>query len=124
MRDRYAHRKLLLGLDAERTRDKCKLDDILIIQGEAGPLPDGIPSFTVEIINVCITGCPMSDIHVSCGWFASAKLIDSKLFKRVKYNDCIVNDRLPLKGGESIVFVYASSFQYPLEVSSVNPCCS
>ncbi|KAH7278013.1 hypothetical protein KP509_38G019600 [Ceratopteris richardii] len=103
--------------------DACSLADIAIFQGETGPLPDGIPSFSVQIINLCVSGCPISDIHVTCGWFASAKLINPKLFKRVKYNDCIVNDRLPLKGGDSIVFEYANSFQYPLEISSANACC-
>ncbi|KAI5055787.1 hypothetical protein GOP47_0029308 [Adiantum capillus-veneris] len=117
----YGNRKLLV--DPDRMGNACTPEDVAILQGETGPLPDGIPSFTVQIINLCVSGCPISDIHVSCGWFASAKLINPKLFKRVKFNDCVVNDKLPLKGGDSIVFEYANSFQYPLEISSVNSCC-
>ncbi|MCO5594712.1 hypothetical protein L7F22_048745 [Adiantum nelumboides] len=77
----------------------CTSEDVVILQGEMGPLPDGIPSFTVQIINLCVAGCPVSDIHVSCGWFASTKLILPGIFKRVEFDDCIANDKLPLKWG-------------------------
>ncbi|MCO5585596.1 hypothetical protein L7F22_039531 [Adiantum nelumboides] len=115
------NRKLLV--DPERMGVTCTSEDIVILQGEMGPLPDGIPSFTVQIINLCVAGCPVSDIHVSCGWFASTKLINPGVFKRVNFNDCIVNDKLPLKWGDSIVFEYTNSFQYPLQISSLISCC-
>ena len=94
----------------------CSMDDIAIFQGETGPLPDGIPSFTVQIFNLCLGGCAMRDIHVSCGWFASATLVNPKLFKRLGYDDCIVNSGNPLHAGESLTFHYANSFQYPFSV--------
>ncbi|KAK4484997.1 hypothetical protein RD792_007604 [Penstemon davidsonii] len=84
------------------------------------PLPNGIPTYTVEIENVCVSGsCIISDIHLSCEWFSSARVIDPKIFRRVRYNDCLVNDGQPLNPGESLSFQYANTFKYPLSVSSV-----
>ncbi|PQP96258.1 TPD1 protein homolog 1 [Prunus yedoensis var. nudiflora] len=50
----------------------CSKDDIVILQGQTAPLPNGIPAYTVEILNACVSGCRISNIHVSCGWFSSA----------------------------------------------------
>ncbi|KAJ7962065.1 Tapetum determinant 1 [Quillaja saponaria] len=99
---------------------ECRATDIQISQGPTPPLPNGIPSYTVEISNVCASGCNISDIHVSCGWFSSARLIIPTVFKRLRYNDCLVNDGKPLINGEILSFHYATSFMYPLHVSSMN----
>ncbi|KAI3766043.1 hypothetical protein L2E82_16091 [Cichorium intybus] len=98
---------------------KCSKSDIVINQGPTSPLPSGIPMYTVEITNVCATGCDISGIHFSCGWFSSARLINPHLFKRLRYNDCLVNDGKPLINGRTVSFQYANSFPYPLSVSSV-----
>lgn len=98
----------------------CTKSDILINQGPTAPLPSGIPTYTVEIMNVCVTGCNMSRIHLNCGWFSSANLINPKVFKRLKYGDCLVNDGNPLINGRTIFFQYANTYPYPLSVSSVS----
>ncbi|KAI5583445.1 hypothetical protein POPTR_006G017600v4 [Populus trichocarpa] len=100
----------------------CSKDGIDIVQGSTAPLPNGIPSYTVQILNVCVSGCSISNIHVSCGWFSSAKLINPSVFRRIYYDDCLVNDGEPLGPGETLSFQYANSFLYPLSVSSV-ACC-
>ncbi|XP_043724169.1 protein TAPETUM DETERMINANT 1-like [Telopea speciosissima] len=99
--------------------EKCSRSDIVVNQGPTSPLPNGIPTYTVEIVNACSTGCEISDIHVSCGWFSSARLINPKLFKRLHHDDCLVNDGKPLPNGAILSFKYANSFPYPLAVSSV-----
>ncbi|KAF7135610.1 hypothetical protein RHSIM_Rhsim08G0193300 [Rhododendron simsii] len=98
---------------------KCSTSDIVINQGPTSPLPSGIPTYTVEIMNVCVTGCDISGIHLSCGWFSSARLINPRVFKRLRYNDCLVNAGRPLVNGRTVSFQYANTFRYPLSVSSV-----
>ncbi|XP_019437512.1 PREDICTED: protein TAPETUM DETERMINANT 1-like isoform X1 [Lupinus angustifolius] len=119
------HRKLLHRANTAMVEpnriwgDKCSMADIVITQGPTTPLPNGIPTYTVDIINMCLNGCDISGIHLSCGWFSSARLINPKLFKRLHYNDCLVNDGRPLINGDSISFQYANTFLYPLSVSKV-----
>ncbi|KAH1126301.1 Protein TAPETUM DETERMINANT 1 [Glycine max] len=121
-----SHRKLLTSDNGnERVEpnriwgEKCSKSDIVINQGPTAPLPSGIPTYTVEIMNMCVSGCDISKIHLRCGWFSSARLINPKLFKRLRYNDCLVNDGRPLINGATISFQYANTFLYPLSVSSV-----
>ncbi|KAL4330054.1 hypothetical protein AHAS_Ahas13G0361700 [Arachis hypogaea] len=100
--------------------DKCKRD-IQISQSASEPLPSGIPTYTVEISNTCVSrsGCSISNIHVTCGPFSSATLINPNIFKRIAYNNCLVNGGHPLLPGNTISFKYANSFSYRLTVSSV-----
>ncbi|XP_071901155.1 protein TAPETUM DETERMINANT 1-like [Coffea arabica] len=122
-----SHRKLLKvqtdsanGVETHRIwGDKCSSSDIVINQGPTAPLPSGIPTYTVEIMNVCVTGCDISGIHLHCGWFSSARLINPHIFKRLRFNDCLVNDGKPLLNGRTISFQYANTFRYPLSVSAV-----
>ncbi|KAI7755938.1 hypothetical protein M8C21_023309 [Ambrosia artemisiifolia] len=120
-----SHRKLLFHRDGAAAQvnriwgDKCSKADIVINQGPTAPLPNGIPTYTVEIMNVCTTGCDISGIHMSCGWFSSARLINPRVFKRLRYNDCLVNDGKPLVNGRTLSFQYANTFAYPLSISSV-----
>ncbi|KAI3456573.1 hypothetical protein Pfo_013236 [Paulownia fortunei] len=98
----------------------CSKDNIVVDQGPTAPLPSGIPTYTVEIMNVCTTGsCSISSIHLSCGWFSSAREIDPNIFERIAYDDCLVKGGKPLNPGEAISFQYANTFEYPLSVSSV-----
>ncbi|XP_042477740.1 TPD1 protein homolog 1-like [Macadamia integrifolia] len=98
---------------------KCSREDIDIYEGQTDPLPNGIPTYSVNIVNVCSTGCSISNIHLSCGWFSSARLINPKVFRRLSHDDCLVNNGGPLAHGQSISFVYANTFRYPLTVSSL-----
>ncbi|KAK7348356.1 hypothetical protein VNO80_22909 [Phaseolus coccineus] len=97
----------------------CSKDDIVIYQGEVPPLPTGIPSYTVQIMNMCASDCDIAYIRLHCGWFSSARLINPKVFRRVGYDDCLVNDGKPLVSGKTISFQYSNTFRYPLSVSSV-----
>ncbi|KAM1033652.1 hypothetical protein ACFX13_037944 [Malus domestica] len=118
-------RKLLqqsAGGDMNRIGTSCSKDDILIFQGQTAPLPNGIPTYTVQILNACVSGCSISDIHVRCGWFSSARLVNPRVFRRNDYDDCLVNDGEALGPGETLSFQYANSFRYPLSISSV-VCC-
>ncbi|KEH20989.1 hypothetical protein MtrunA17_Chr8g0386081 [Medicago truncatula] len=80
---------------------------------------NGIPTHTVEISNTCLRGCNIFDIHVACGKFGSVRLINPNIFKRLKYNDCLVNGGKTLANGATISFKYANTFSYPLSISSV-----
>ncbi|KAJ0578458.1 hypothetical protein HanPI659440_Chr05g0213041 [Helianthus annuus] len=95
------------------------MSDIVINQGPTDPLPSGIPTYTVEIMNVCTTGCDISGIHLSCGWFSSARLINPRVFRRLHYDDCLVNNGKTLVNGHTISFQYANTFPFQLAVSSV-----
>lgn len=98
----------------------CSTGDIEIYQGQTTPLPNGIPTYTVQVLNVCVSGgCSISNIHLSCGWFSSARLINPNLFRRICYDDCLVKDGNAMGPGEIISFQYANSFPFPLSVSSV-----
>ncbi|XP_050376705.1 protein TAPETUM DETERMINANT 1-like [Argentina anserina] len=120
------HRKLLVRGEENVEQpdriwgEKCSRSDIVIDQGPTAPLPSGIPTYTVEIMNVCVTGCNISRIHLTCGWFSSATLVNPRVFKRLRYNDCLVNDGKPLVNGGTISFEYANTFLYPLKVSHVS----
>lgn len=109
-----------VGGDMGRMGGGCSKDDIVIYQGQTGPLPDGIPSFTVQIINECGSDCSISDIHISCGWFSSARQVNPTVFRRIYYDDCLVNDGNALGPGQSLNFMYANTYPYPLSVSSVS----
>ncbi|KAK6148046.1 hypothetical protein DH2020_018958 [Rehmannia glutinosa] len=96
-----------------------KLLNNVISQGPTEPLPNGIPTYTVEIMNVCVSGCDISAIHLTCGWFSSARLVNPRVFKRLRFDDCLVNDGKPLANGRTLSFQYANTFPYSLAVSSV-----
>ncbi|KAM3283528.1 TPD1 protein 1 [Capsicum chacoense] len=99
----------------------CSKDIIQVNQGATAPLPSGIPTYTVIIENACYSGsCSISNIHMSCGWFSSARLINPRVFRRLSYNDCLVNNGEPLTAGQSLTFQYANTFKYPLSVSSIS----
>ncbi|XP_041994255.1 TPD1 protein homolog 1-like [Salvia splendens] len=100
---------------------QCSKDSILVFQGQTTPLPNGIPTYTVDIENVCISdSCSISNIHLSCGWFSSARTINPAVFRRLNYDDCLVNDGQPLYPGQTVSFQYAETYKYPLAVSSVS----
>ncbi|GLJ45632.1 hypothetical protein SUGI_0960500 [Cryptomeria japonica] len=115
----FENRGLMDVGTSERIGEACAKEDIVVYQGATTPMPNGIPTYTVQILNVCVTGCPIAGIHLTCGWFSSARLINPKIFKRLRYNDCLVNDGKPLKSGGSISFQYANTYRYAFAVSSV-----
>ncbi|ESQ30045.1 hypothetical protein EUTSA_v10012135mg [Eutrema salsugineum] len=81
------------------------------------PLPDGTPVFAVEINNQCDWKCKISHIHINCGNFSSLTPVDPHIFRRLSYDNCLVNDGKPLAYGASLTFTYASRIRYSLPVS-------
>ncbi|KAH7428412.1 hypothetical protein KP509_09G000400 [Ceratopteris richardii] len=107
-------------LTIRRLSNSCTASDINIVQGLDGT--QGIPQFVVQIVNTCIEGCAPSEIHVSCGSFASVPLLNPLLFRRISYDDCLVNDGKPLAYGDVVRFQYANSYMYPLKLKSAKVC--
>ncbi|XP_031486683.1 protein TAPETUM DETERMINANT 1-like [Nymphaea colorata] len=112
---------------SERSRSRklvtygmCTNRDISISQVRESST--GIPQYIVQIVNTCMSGCAPSNIHLHCGWFASAKIVNPRTFKRVSYDDCLVNEGLPLKNSQIIRFTYSNSFMYPLQLKSARFC--
>ncbi|KAL8103815.1 hypothetical protein AgCh_028133 [Apium graveolens] len=98
----------------------CSKRSIDVFQGQTAPMPNGIPTYTVEVQNICVSGhCTIANIHLNCGWFSSARLINPTVFRRLSYNDCLVNNGQPLGPGQTITFQYANTYAYPMAVSSV-----
>jgi len=98
----------------------CTNKDISIFQGR--DTSSGIPQYIVQISNTCLSDCAPSDIHVFCGWFASASLVNPNTFKRIQFNDCLVNGGNPLRHGDIIRFAYANSFMYTIRFKSAKFC--
>ncbi|WOH16280.1 hypothetical protein DCAR_0935830 [Daucus carota subsp. sativus] len=93
---------------------------ITILQGQTAPMPNGIPTYTAQVHNICVSGnCNIGNIHLSCGWFSTARTINPSVFRRLAYDDCLVNDGKPLRPGQTIIFSYANTFSYPMAVKSV-----
>lgn len=81
-------------------------------------MPNGVPLYSATVMNACVAGGSIAGIHLNCGWFASVRLINPKTFKRLAYNDCLLNGGRPLEAGAAISFQYANSFPYKLSVAS------
>ncbi|XP_015883180.3 protein TAPETUM DETERMINANT 1-like [Ziziphus jujuba] len=99
----------------------CTSRDISISQSRDSST-SGIPRYIVQIANTCVCGCAPSNIHLHCGWFASARMVNRMTFKRLSYDDCLVNEGKPLKTSEIISFTYSNSFMYPLTFKSAKFC--
>ncbi|KAK1277902.1 hypothetical protein QJS04_geneDACA007054 [Acorus gramineus] len=99
---------------------RCTNRDISISQSR--DTASGIPQYIVQIVNTCMFGCAPSDIHLHCGWFASARIVNPKTFKRVSFDDCLVNGGRPLRSSQTIRFTYSNSFMYPLLFKSARFC--
>ncbi|CAK9326873.1 unnamed protein product [Citrullus colocynthis] len=99
--------------------EKCEKNSIAISQGEGGRQFNGIPTYIVEITNQCRNNCSIYDLHLKCGSFSSAKLINPRIFKRIAVDDCLINNGRPIPPGITLSFQYATNFQFPLSVSSL-----
>nr|GME06222.1 protein TAPETUM DETERMINANT 1-like [Ipomoea batatas] len=108
-----SHRKILV-------HGACTNKDISISQSTYSTT--GIPQYVVEIVNTCFSGCAPSKIHLHCDWFASARIVNPNTFKRLSYDDCLVNEGKPLKASQMIRFTYSNTFMYPLAFKSAKFC--
>lgn len=98
----------------------CTSRDISISQSRDST--SGIPQYMVQIVNTCVRGCAPSNIHLHCGWFASARMVNRMAFKRLSYDDCLVNEGKPLNTNQIISFTYSNSFMYPLAFKTAKFC--
>ncbi|XP_057421752.1 TPD1 protein homolog 1-like [Lotus japonicus] len=98
----------------------CSNRDISISQSRESTA--GIPQYVVQIVNTCVSECAPHEIRIHCGWFASARVINPRLFKRLYYDDCLVNGGKPLASSQIIRFSYSNSFMYPLAFKSAKFC--
>ncbi|KAK3188666.1 hypothetical protein Dsin_028227 [Dipteronia sinensis] len=98
----------------------CTNRDISISQSRDST--SGIPQYIVQIVNTCVSGCAPSQIHLHCAWFASARIVNPRTFKRLSYDDCLVNGGKPLKTSQIIRFTYSNSFMYPITFKSAKFC--
>ncbi|KAI3827259.1 hypothetical protein L1987_01331 [Smallanthus sonchifolius] len=98
----------------------CTSRDLSI--GQTTQSQHGIPEYAVEIVNTCQSKCGPSNIHFHCGSFASAKIVNPRDFKRLSYDDCLVNHGQPLKSGQVISFTYSNTFKYPISFKYATFC--
>ncbi|XP_077219263.1 protein TAPETUM DETERMINANT 1-like isoform X2 [Tasmannia lanceolata] len=98
----------------------CTNRDISISQSKDSS--SGIPQYIVQIVNTCMSGCAPSNIHLHCGWFASARIVNPRTFKRLSFDNCLVNEGKALKSSKIIRFTYSNSFMYPLAFKSARFC--
>ncbi|KAL0905360.1 hypothetical protein M5K25_023773 [Dendrobium thyrsiflorum] len=99
---------------------ECTKDDILLHQQATEPMPNGIPTYTVNVLSTCPerSGCSMAMIHLSCGWFSSARQINPTVLRRLGFNDCLLNNGRPLPSGFSLSFQYANTYPYSFSISA------
>ncbi|KAL4560193.1 hypothetical protein LXL04_032342 [Taraxacum kok-saghyz] len=112
----HTHRKLLFQ------GSSCTARDLSISQSKGSTT--GIPQYIVQIVNTCVSSsqCAPSNIHLHCGWFASARIVNPRFFKRLSYDDCLVNGGQMLKTGQMISFSYSNSFMYPISLKHARFC--
>ncbi|KAH8934894.1 hypothetical protein BDL97_17G004200 [Sphagnum fallax] len=118
---RIAFNDCLVNGGRPLSQDGCTNKDISITQSQLGSAA-GIPQYSVQIVNTCISDCAPTNIHVYCGWFASSPPPNPNTFTRLAYNDCLVNGGRPLAQGSIVEFQYANSFMYALSFRSANFC--
>ncbi|KAK2651271.1 hypothetical protein Ddye_018760 [Dipteronia dyeriana] len=99
-----------MHVQERKQRSNVSKDDVRITQGTAPPQPSGIPTYMVEITNMCrTTGCAIEDIKLYCAGFTSANLINPLIFRHLptpNHDYCIVNNGNPLNAGAVLSFHY------------------
>ncbi|CAM6103412.1 unnamed protein product [Calypogeia fissa] len=100
----------------------CDFSQVIATQDSFYHLPDGTPIFHVTITNNCVT-CSIEDIHIACGDWASSTLVNPAIFRKLGYNDCIVNNGSPLAPQNLLFFEYSNTFSYPMLVDAGRACC-
>ncbi|KAK4431918.1 TPD1 protein1 [Sesamum alatum] len=96
-------------------RSPCPDAQIQVSQGLESST--GIPRYSVMIANLC-SNCWVAQVHLHCGWFGSANVVNPQTFKRIAYDDCLVNGGKPIASGHVIDFQYSNTYSYPLSVAS------
>ncbi|XP_044984138.1 TPD1 protein homolog 1B-like isoform X1 [Hordeum vulgare subsp. vulgare] len=103
--------------------EECSQDLLEVSQINAPSMAGGIPAYSVSITNTC-TDCLVCDVHIACGDFASNDVIDPAKFRRLGFNDCLVNDGRSIDPSFPVSFHYGNSFPYPMTVASASCACN
>ncbi|XP_039156220.1 ABC transporter D family member 1-like [Eucalyptus grandis] len=112
----------LVGCSLQHS-ERCLKTDITINQVLLGRKPSGIPIFLVEVMNECSSACTIANVCFHCGKFSSDNRIRPKIFKRLDYDDCLVNNGTALTPGQVLSFKYSTTCMYPLSVSNLDISC-
>ena len=99
---------------------RCCGSQIRIYQWPSGFTALNIPKFTVQIVNEAWDAASVFDVHVSCGEFASASLINPMIFRRLGLGDCLLKNGDTLSPGEVISFEYANILPYVFDIAQVS----
>ncbi|XP_047330974.1 TPD1 protein homolog 1B-like [Impatiens glandulifera] len=93
----------------------CCAADIRINQWPSGYTAMNIPKFTVEVVNEAWMATDgVFDVHIFCGEFASATLVNPMVFRRIGFGDCVLRDGGKIGMDEIISFDYSNILPYPL----------
>ncbi|XP_037427830.1 TPD1 protein homolog 1B-like [Triticum dicoccoides] len=103
--------------------EECSKDLLEVSQFNAPSMAGGMPTYSVEFTNTCID-CAVCDVHVACGDFASNDVIDPDKFRRLAFNDCLVNGGGTIEPSFPVSFQYGNSFPYPMTVASASCDCN
>lgn len=98
---------------------KCSLSDIQIYQGPSGFNGLHIPQYTVQIVNEASAIDGIFDVQIHCGEFASANLIEPKIFRRIGCGICLLKNGSRILPGEVISFEYSNILPYDFSVIQV-----
>ncbi|KAL3728758.1 hypothetical protein ACJRO7_033350 [Eucalyptus globulus] len=109
----YSHSRPGLVECSLQNSERCSERDITINQASVGMQPSGIPIFSVEIKNECSSACTIANVHLHCGEFSSDNLIRPEIFKRLDYDDCLVNNGAALSPGQILSFKYSTTRMNP-----------
>ncbi|KAI6692064.1 hypothetical protein NL676_019774 [Syzygium grande] len=119
----YCHFRPGLVKCSLQQSERCSVKDITINQSSAGTEPSGIPIFLVEISNECLHPCTIMNVHLHCGEFSSDNLIKPEIFRRLTYDNCLVNNGAALTPGQVLSFKYSTTRMYPLSVLHLDVSC-
>nr|XP_009801125.1 PREDICTED: uncharacterized protein LOC104246915 [Nicotiana sylvestris] len=98
---------------------KCSPSDIQIYQGPSGFNGLHIPQYTVQIVNEASAIDGIFDVQIHCGEFASANLIEPKIFRRIGCGICLLKNGSRILPGEVISFEYSNILPYDFSVIQV-----
>ncbi|KAG6487979.1 hypothetical protein ZIOFF_056737 [Zingiber officinale] len=116
---RQQNPKLCSGSELEVQAD-CSIWDMEVNQ-TLNEWVGRIPVFQVVVRNLCNIpdGCPLGNIHMTCGDFNTSLPVDPLKFRLLSFNDCLLVDGGDTYGGDVIFFKYAHPGRYPMTISSV-----
>ena len=81
-----------------------------------------IPKYTMQMVYEAWSNfatASVFDVHVSCGNFASAKLVNPMVFCEISPSDCLLKNGDKLHPGEVISFEYANILPFRLNITRV-----